>query len=850
MQNTRYWVASSALAIAIVHALPNAEGKERTAPVEFDLVAQPLASSLLAIGRKTGDQIIFPGEAMAGRMAPAIRGRYRTIEAVRRALANTGYIVEQRTDAIFIHLPASSVSSSASEDGDNVLVVTGSRIRGGNAASPVYRFETAKARDEGITDMHALAAAIPQNFNGGQNPGIGNGGEASGNFNSDSSTALNLRGLGSGSTLTLLNGHRLAYNLSNQSVDFSSIPFAAVERVEIMPDGASALYGSDAIGGVANIVLKSDVRDITVNAVVGAATDGGYFNQSYSAVGGTRWNSGNVVLTGSFDRSSDIVAGDRSFASTANPYLTLYPEIETYAFVASAKEEIAPDATFTLDAVYSHRDASRATPYTLSEPTEVSGVVASTASWNLSIAPSVTYKVASWELSLTGTYGRSHLANHSQIYPSRTSQAEIENQTVAGEFSGEGPLFSMPAGDVRLALGGGYRTDKLVARSASNPIRGRQENFFAFTELSVPLTAPSQEIAGFHRTALSAAIRYEDYPDIGRLATPKLGFIWSPTADADLKLSWGRSFKAPTLYQRINPTAVYLFPGNLYGERPDAPAGQTVLAIYGGKRDLQPEKAGTISASFTVHPRVVPGLEASFSYFNVNYRNRVVAPISSLNRVLVDPVFSDLVVFSPSATDIATTIALSPIGLEDYSGSTAPFDPASVFAIIDGRSQNVAKDKVEGVDFTLHYRLDAGGTGIFALHGTATYLRSKRILIAGTPSFDLAGTIYNPSHFRLRAGLSWSHDKLLINAVASHIGGVTDNRRLDLAEVRGMTSFDLSFKYRIDAVPKGLDIQFSALNLFNAKPDVIRGSGSTTPFDSTNYSSIGRYLSLSLVKSF
>ncbi|NJC00036.1 outer membrane receptor for ferrienterochelin and colicin [Sphingomonas trueperi] len=82
----------------------------------------------------------------------------------------------------------------------------------------------------------------------------------------------NLRGLGSDATLTLINGHRLPYDAVNQGVDISIIPLAALERIEVITDGASALYGSDAVGGVANLILRRDYDGLLTSARVGAST--------------------------------------------------------------------------------------------------------------------------------------------------------------------------------------------------------------------------------------------------------------------------------------------------------------------------------------------------------------------------------------------------------------------------------------------------------------------------------------------------------------------------------------------------------------------------------------------------
>src|SRR5690606_28265351 len=94
-------------------------------------------------------------------------------------------------------------------------------------------------------------------------------------------SSLNLRGLGPDATLTLLNGRRLAYGGVVHAVDIGAIPVEAVDRVEIVPDGASAIYGSDAVGGVGNVVLKRDYQGVAVGLRYGGATEGGLATREY-----------------------------------------------------------------------------------------------------------------------------------------------------------------------------------------------------------------------------------------------------------------------------------------------------------------------------------------------------------------------------------------------------------------------------------------------------------------------------------------------------------------------------------------------------------------------------------------
>jgi outer membrane cobalamin receptor len=138
------------------------------------------------------------------------------------------------------------------------VVVTGTHIRGVSPASPVIVLTGTDIANSGLTTSGEVMRSLPQSFAGGQQSTIGENGNGPyqnlSNFNN--SDSANLRGLGSDSTLVLINGLRAPVTGFQGSVDISAIPLIAIDRVEIVTDGASALYGSDAVGGVANFVLK------------------------------------------------------------------------------------------------------------------------------------------------------------------------------------------------------------------------------------------------------------------------------------------------------------------------------------------------------------------------------------------------------------------------------------------------------------------------------------------------------------------------------------------------------------------------------------------------------------------
>ncbi len=166
------------------------------------------------------------------------------------------------------------------------IEVTGSQIRRIDAEtpSPVQVITSADLVNSGFTSVSEVLRNITANGNGTLDTGFNRAfaGGASG---------VSLRGLTLGATLVLIDGHRMApYPLSDDGqrafVDISSIPFDAVERIEILKDGASAVYGSDAIAGVVNVILKKSHKGTTLNAEVGTSQHGGGTTSKFSIMHG------------------------------------------------------------------------------------------------------------------------------------------------------------------------------------------------------------------------------------------------------------------------------------------------------------------------------------------------------------------------------------------------------------------------------------------------------------------------------------------------------------------------------------------------------------------------------------
>ncbi len=831
-------------------AFAGTEAAKRT----YDLPGQDLGTALRAIGRASNSEIIFEASNVQGQQARALNGSYTTKEAVDALLQGTNLIAVERQGTILIRDRFREAASEVGGGDRNDIVVTGSRIKGSEAPSPVFEYSAREVRQQGVTDLRELAAIIPQNFTGGQNPGVGQGPGTFGSQNADSSTALNLRGLGPDATLTLLNGHRMVYGSATQGVDFSSIPLAAVERVEVLPDGASALYGSDAVGGVVNILLKRDFEGLALDAGIGASTDGGNLSQSYSAVGGTRWSSGGVVLTGNFGRNSPIKAGQRSYASVMNPAATLFPMIRTISVVASGHQDIGDTVSLSLDAYYTDRDTQTDAPYQATGPLTDYGLILRSKSWTYGVMPSVAVKLSPWTITLSGILGRSRSPLDTRVFL-RGSQllrnlVSYDNKTDAAEAGGEGPLFDLPGGSAKLAIGGGWRRNELTTTRANVARSGVQTSYFGYAEVSLPIFSEANAVAGLQKLTVSGAYRYEHYDNLSNIGTPRVGLIWAPVRGMELKLSWGRSFKAPTLSQQLSIPAATLLPSTYGGSA--VPNRQTILSLSGGNPALRPERAQSLSATIDVRPPDIPGLVVSVSYFDVRYRDRIVAPIGSIETALRSASFAELVVFSPSLSAIQDAISISPTGLNNQTGR--PFDPAAVFVIVDGRYRNIASTSYRGIDGSISYRTSLGSSDSLSFRADASYLTSHRQLVPGETSVQLAGTIFNPPKFRTRGGVSWANDGgagggLFVN----YIGGVRDNRTGAAYSVEPMTTFDFTARYSLKrgGGGTGWEAQLALLNAFNKRPSFIKTSSAMyEPYDSTNYSPIGRFVRLTLSTAF
>ncbi|WP_066591296.1 TonB-dependent receptor [Sphingomonas pruni] len=850
-------MASAACLVAVAPAAARSQ-----ASYHFDVAAQPLGSALQQVSRTAGVSILFKPDDVAGFAAPALHGTFTLAEALDRLLAGTPLAASYQDGTVVVRgrgaaADAAAAPLSAPEAAAPDILVTGSRIRGAKVASPVVTVSREDARNQGQGSMGEIARSLPQSFGGGQNPGLGFNVPTASGVDVGGGSSFNLRGLGSDATLTLLDGHRLAYGGSRQSIDVSVIPLGALDRVEVVADGASALYGSDAVGGVANIILRRDLDGVESRARLGAATDGGDFQQQYGLTAGTHWASGGILAAYEFNRATAVDAEDRDYAAVRSRGLRLLPATRSNSIVVAAHQELGSRLELAVDGVYNARRTRFVYPIDPSGDLSIARDVSRTRETSFVIAPTLTWRLGNGgRIGLTGSYGtdRVHYADDDiePPAPTFTSGGCYCNRMTAIELGGDTPLFKLPGGDAKLALGIGYRrTGLTTSRFPSDPqdFTASQVDSYGFAELELPFVSPDKGVPGLASLTLDAAVRYERYKGLASVATPKLGLIWSPLKGLELKASWGKSFRAPTLQQRYQTLLVFLFPATTLGGA-GYPSDATALYVQGGNPDLKPERATSWSLGAAIKPAAIPGLSIELNYFSTRYIDRIVAPIGFITQSLSSPLYAPQVTIAPSPSLVDATRAAA--GIFTLAGVRS-YDPSKVVAIVDNSSVNAGRQPAHGIDAIVRYRATLGARDTLTFEANTSYLVSSRQISPTQPVIPLAGILFNPPHWRGRGSLSWDHARVGATATLNYVGNLSDTRRTPALKVPGQATVDLALRFRTgDRAPgalRGLDLILAAQNLLDTPPPLITtGPVTDTPYDSTNYSPVGRFVSFTIAK--
>src|SRR4051812_34528682 len=237
-------------------------------------------------------------------------------QSIRRALATPAAIAiapQSARSALALAaiglLPAQVFAQDAQDQSNQQLetiTVTGSNIRRVDieTSNPVITIDRAAIQKTGKLTLGELVQQLPAVTGPNTNPQINNGGGSG-------ASSIGLRGLGSPRTLVLINGHRFL------SGDPNAIPANMVERIEVLTDGASSVYGSDAVAGVVNFILRSDYQGAEFSANYGISDKDDGQTNGYQFTVGQSSDKGSIMAGISYNKTEQVLAGHRDFSKNS-----------------------------------------------------------------------------------------------------------------------------------------------------------------------------------------------------------------------------------------------------------------------------------------------------------------------------------------------------------------------------------------------------------------------------------------------------------------------------------------------------------------------------------------------------
>ena len=916
-----------------------------------------------------------------------------------------------RCSAAFAAIVLSSVAFAqeveSNENGDSEIVVTGTILRGvPPVGANLISVGEEQIASTGATTSNELLATVPQVTNLFNNVPTARLGVAANQIQVVRPNLRNLAGetSSSASTLVLFDGHRIAsVGVTQNAVDPDLIPSIAIERVEVVTDGGSATYGSDAVGGVINFITRKRFDGVKVQARYGFADD--YYQVDAGAMIGKDWGTGSVFAAYNYQHNDSLFGRDRGYirdvdwlspnltprgrscvpgnvqigndSMFALPALTsrtpnvcdpsddssVVPRSTRHGALVGLHQDLADWLTVDLRGFYGERKSTSLSPFRgnvnlsgMSSPgfpafgvppsfrnfyyTPVPGQ-SPTASQTVffSLAPLLGQNTArsrtsfqewganaeiqaeldgNWQLRALFNYSRSNSEFHLDeinsallnTFANGTTAATTINfynpgagandlanirRLVDSELAGQGKeslldlraildgtLFTLPGGDVKLAVGYEYMHTNFQQRTADDapigtlrntayaPYRRRTNSVFG--EVNVPIIGADNRMGFIHSLTLAASVRYDKFSDFGSTTNPKIGINFRPVEWLGLRGNYSTSFNAPSPNDQLGAlrNSSSFLPFNAFVRPGDTPAVTGLVALQGSNPGLLPQTAKSYSFGIDLAPPVVPGLHASANYYNVKFSNAITTPTPSNgifanfpNNVIANPAgitLAQLQAFlnASGAPNAATTLAIAGARC----GNPAA---CNIYELIDFRQGNYGSVDVQGIDFAVNYRTTTSFGGIDARVSGNYVLSRKTQSGAGAPIVDQLKTtnelapgqvapnglrIVNDAVSRLQLSASIGADigRFRAEATLNHsagydvvrcdpttipvcnpsVTGVPTANGRPQDRVGDFNTVNLFFKYDVSGdsfLLRDLSFTLNVNNVFNTNPPIFRSIG-------------------------
>lgn len=805
---------------------------------------------------------------------------------------------------------------SGDEDTLDEIVVVGTHIRQADpeGPSPVSIFDQDALERSGAPTVAQVLDQTPFGNDGSFN-------DSDALSSAIGGSGISLRGLGANAVLVLINGRRVApYGFSFESdtlvsfVDLNSIPIGAVDRIEVLKDGASAIYGADAIAGVINIVLKEGITGIEVEGRIGVPSDSGARETGATALWGHVGDRTDVQLIASYSDREALYWRDRAISSSSDFRSFGGPDLRALqatnfliddawgAYGGECEErgsmgpgvqgfELRPDGTCAYDpnieiaepsvrrvgmmGVLNHavRDNLNLHVETSFQDSEIENRTspelyfgdsyASTSPWNpfgqsLPFAYAFTETGSAidqvdtdivravvalqgvfnrWVWEIGALYNRAVTSQSSQrghlsgaginaalngvdlngdgilapdeywnLYSSASNpnsqaladtlhteifrESETELFSIDGVISGD--LISLPAGDLKGAIGFVYQQDSLhddsgqldlagqladrrpdpsfclgcnednivgpsfqvqeLDTSLSPTVIGSREHVSVFGELQVPLTATFDA---------QLSLRHEDYSDFGSSTNPRIALRYQPWDRLILRGSWGESFRAPSLAElylgdsaetRVAWDPLHCPNPGLVAPRcaPVVPFAQ----VTGGNPLLKPERSESVSLGFTA--KLSNSLSLSANAWEIKHKDRIVLP--GIDVILANE----------------TQLGSSYVQRNAASTLDVALGRPGTIVQVNNRFTNLARNDVRGFDVDATFVTEVGRFGGVNSRLLWTRLESSEFAFnPSDPMQELTGTYGHPKN-RATVDTYLTTDQWLFGVVGRWTDGYDD----------------------------------------------------------------------------
>jgi iron complex outermembrane receptor protein len=752
------------------------------------------------------------------------------------------------------NIPAPPASNSTSDDnktpGLEEIVVTGTNISGvENKTVPLMTFDRDSIDRSGYATVADFITSLPQNVKSASNSPDGVlSGTGFGLGNIENSTAANLRGLGASSTLTLLNGHRVAPSAYGSGVDLSMIPLEAVDRIDVLTDGSSAVYGSDAVGGVINIILRKDFNGQETGARLDTLTQGGGELKQFSQTVGRTWSTGGALGVFRFDDANEIRADQRSFTENLPQPTDIYPSSKRYSGVLTAHQDVVPTIETFGDALLDHSSGTRT--YTSGTAIPQLQVINNHSNSTSADIGARWQPFGDWHLEGSGLYSQVDTQTQDFFAPDMPGYVNggpfLHNlETLKeGDLKLDGTLWSRGGSSVKAAVGGSYRQEafsSVIGYTGQDRATSRHVHAF-FAELYAPLITPANAMPGVQKLEFSAAVRDDDYSDFGTKTNPRFGVYWSPIEQIGLRAAYSTSFRAPNPTEFIDTSsATEAFIESGFAQ-PGDPTGKASVLLY-GNQVLRPESSKNITAGLDFQPTSLPSTRFSLNYYRIIYSDRIISSPFSANVFVNPQIYGPLITqFANDAAAQAFVAGLNPPQtLFDFSnGQTGLAGVRYAFPYGD---INATKERTEGLDLGAHSALNLNDTNKLVFDFNATYIKEIANTFCDTcVSTDTADTYAQPLKLRLRAGAGWSNVAFSVNGAVNFANAYSDTNLNPPGRIGSFTTADFNFTWQIRT--SGTRLSFNVINAFNANPPLTSPGFNKVEYDPTNADARGRILSL------